>query len=149
VTDICYSSRLDGVFVRLYVLVHVCIILFVGRFFFFSWEGNSRPNFQFSFFHRTRVAGIMLSRYNNYARGCTLKISWLDSWQGKDIYLLSKISRPAPVKWVSGVPFNGIKRLGSAAHRSSSSNTEIKNEWSYTSYLPYVFMVCTETGSPS
>jgi hypothetical protein len=53
----------------------------------------------------------MLSRYNNYAMGCTPEIPWLGSRQGKDIYLLSKISRPAPVKWVSGVSFNGVKRL--------------------------------------
>jgi hypothetical protein len=105
--------------------------------------------FHFCFFRKTRVAGIMLSLYNDYATGCMPKVSWLVSWQGKVIYLLSKISGPAPVKWVSGVSFNRIKRLGSAAHRSSSSNTEVKNEWSYTSYLLYVFVVCTETGSPS
>jgi hypothetical protein len=43
VFDICYSSRLEGVCVRLYVLVPVCITLFIGRTAFFLWEGNSRP----------------------------------------------------------------------------------------------------------
>jgi len=131
---------------RLYV--HVCIILFVGElfFFFFSPHGKVTVVQMFQF---CCVAGVMLSLYSDYVTGCTPKISWLDSWQVKDICLLSKISRPAPVKWVSGVSFNGIKRPGSAAHPSSSSNTEVKNDWSYTSYLPYVFMVCIETGSPS
>jgi len=84
--------------VRLYVLVHVCTIRFVGKtVFFFRGKVTVVQKFPFSFFHRTRVAGIMLSRYNNYARGCTPEISWLDSRQGKDIYLLSKMSRPTPV----------------------------------------------------
>jgi len=149
VIEICCSSRLDGVCVRLCTLVCTRVYNTVRRrtiFFFFSPHGKVTVVQMFQF---CCVAGVMLSLYSDYVTGCTPKISWLDSWQVKDICLLSKISRPAPVKWVSGVSFNGIKRPGSAAHPSSSSNTEVKNDWSYTSYLPYVFMVCIETGSPS
>lgn len=72
--------------------------------FFFPWEGKSRKIFEFC-----RVAGVMSSLYNDSSTSYTPKISWLDSWQVKNICLLSKISTPAPVKWVSGVSFNGIK----------------------------------------
>jgi hypothetical protein len=43
----------------------------------------------------------------------------------------------APNKWVLG-------QLGQEAYHSPLTTTEAKNEWSYTSNPPYVFMVCRQ-----
>jgi hypothetical protein len=62
--DICYSSKLEVMCVRLCVLVHVCVMVFVGKkkIFFFRGKVTVVQIFPLYFFHRTRVAGILLSR---------------------------------------------------------------------------------------
>jgi hypothetical protein len=45
-----------------------------------------------------------------------------------------------PIQWVSGALSLELKRPGREANHSPPSSTEVKNEWSYTSTPPYVFM---------
>jgi hypothetical protein len=60
--------------------------------------------------------------------------------------LFSTASRPAlvlnqpPIKYVPGGYFLRVKRKGSEAGHSSPSSAEVKNEWKYTSTVPYVFV---------
>jgi hypothetical protein len=46
-----------------------------------------------------------------------------------------------PIHWVLGVLSLGVKQPGREANRTLSSSAKVKNVWSYTSALPYVFMV--------
>jgi len=47
---------------------------------------------------------------------------------------------PPPIQRVTGALSLGITRPGREADRSLLSSTEVKNAWSYTSIVPYVFM---------
>jgi len=61
-------------------------------------------------------------------------------------FLLSIPSRSAlaptqpPIQWVSEALSRGVMRPGREAGHSHSSGAEVKNAWSYTSTLSYVFM---------
>jgi hypothetical protein len=67
-------------------------------------------------------------------------------WKGKEFFLLDTASRPAleptqpPIQWVPGALSQGLRRPGHEADHSPPLNAEVKNAWSYTSTLPYVFM---------
>jgi hypothetical protein len=45
-------------------------------------------------------------------------------------------AHPAPVQWVPGAIFLGVKRPGSKADHSPPSSAEVKNVWSYKSTPP-------------
>jgi hypothetical protein len=47
----------------------------------------------------------------------------------------------APIQWVQGVPSLGVKRPEREADYSPPSSAEVKNAWSYTFTLQYVFML--------
>jgi hypothetical protein len=70
-----------------------------------------------------------------------------DSWRGLGIFLFTTASRTAlgptqpPIQWVLGALSLGVKRSGREAEHSPPSSAKIKNAWSYTSALQYVFMV--------
>jgi hypothetical protein len=49
-------------------------------------------------------------------------------------------SHPASYTMGTEVLFRGVKRPGLEADHSSPSSAEVKNEWSYTSTPPYVFI---------
>jgi hypothetical protein len=69
-----------------------------------------------------------------------------DSRRGLGIFLFTTASRPAlrpiqpPIQCVPEALSLGIKRPGREADHSFPSTAEVKNAWSYTSTLPYVFM---------
>jgi len=71
---------------------------------------------------------------------------WFNSQQGQGIVLFTMTSRlvlgltEPPVQWVPGVLSPGVKWPGNEADHSLPSNAKVKNEWSYTSTLPYVIM---------
>jgi hypothetical protein len=56
-------------------------------------------------------------------------------------------SRPAvgptqlPIQWVSWALSPGVKQPAREGHHSPTSNAEVKNSWSCTSTVQYVFMV--------
>jgi hypothetical protein len=45
-----------------------------------------------------------------------------------------------PIQWVPGTVSLGVKPPRREANHSPPSSTEVKNEWSYTSTLQYIFM---------
>jgi hypothetical protein len=65
---------------------------------------------------------------------------------GLGIFLFTTASRTAlgptqpPIQWVPGILSLGVKRPGREAGYSLPSSAEVKNAWSYTSSLQYVFM---------
>jgi hypothetical protein len=71
-----------------------------------------------------------------------------DSRQGQEIFLFSIASRPTMgpteppirVQEGSGGYFPGVKRPGSEANHLPPSSVKVKNEWSYTSTYPDVFI---------
>jgi hypothetical protein len=69
-----------------------------------------------------------------------------DSRRGLRIFLFTTASRTAleptqpPIQWVPGTLSLGIKRPGREADHSPPSSAEVKNAWSYTSTLQYVFI---------
>jgi hypothetical protein len=57
-------------------------------------------------------------------------------------FLLAEIQvQPFSDLMGTGGSFPGDKRLGCEVDNASRPSVEVKNEWSYTSTLPYVFMV--------
>lgn len=64
----------------------------------------------------------------------------------QQIFLSSTASRPmlvptqSPVEWVPGFIDPGVNRLGLEADLFLPFSAEFKRVWSYTSFLPYVFM---------
>jgi hypothetical protein len=46
-----------------------------------------------------------------------------------------------PIQWVSGALSPGVKRLGREADQSPPITAKVKKMWTYTSTLPYAFMV--------
>jgi hypothetical protein len=56
---------------------------------------------------------------------------WFNSQQGEDIFVFSKVSRPAvrptqpSIQWVRVLFFSGVKWLGHDADHSPQSNAEI------------------------
>jgi hypothetical protein len=58
------------------------------------------------------------SQYGVQATGQTTKEMWLNSWEGQEIFSLSKAPRMAlgstqpPIQWVQGILSPGIKWLG-------------------------------------
>jgi len=77
-------------------------------------------------------------------------MGWMNGVQflagGRDFFLFTTKSRPAlqpkqpPVQWILGVLTLVIKQPGHEADYSPQFSAEIKNVWSYTSTIPYVFM---------
>jgi len=69
------------------------------------------------------------------------------SWHGQGFFLLATTSGLAlgpiqpPIQEVPGALSPGVKQLEPEAEHSPPSSAKIKNEWSYTSTPPYVFMV--------
>ena len=67
----------------------------------------------------------------------------------KILILFSNTSRPVlwPTQlldhWVPGYRSQWVKRQRHEADHSPASSAEVKNEWSYTSTLPYAFRSCT------
>jgi hypothetical protein len=53
---------------------------------------------------------------------------------------LALVPSHPPIQWVPGTFSLGIRWPGRDANHSPPVNAEVKNEWSYTSSLPYVFM---------
>jgi hypothetical protein len=69
---------------------------------------------------------------------------WFDSRRGLGIFLFATASRPAldtTQPMAKAAFFPGVKRPGREADHSPPSSAEVKNAWSYTSTLQYVFMV--------
>jgi hypothetical protein len=62
------------------------------------------------------------------------------------IFLFTTASRTAleptqpPIQWVQGALSPKVERPGRETNHSSPSSAEVKNAWSYTSTLQYVFM---------
>jgi hypothetical protein len=62
------------------------------------------------------------------------------------MFLFTTASRPAlwpilpPIQWIAGALSLEVKRPGREADISLPSSAEVKNAWSYTSTLHYVFM---------
>jgi hypothetical protein len=62
------------------------------------------------------------------------------------IFLFATASRPAlgpiqpPNQWVPGAVTPGVKWPGRKADHSPPSSADVKNEWSYNSAPPYVFL---------
>jgi hypothetical protein len=62
------------------------------------------------------------------------------------MFIFSTASRTAleltqpPIQWVTEGLSPGIKRPGREADHSTPSSAEVKNVWSYTSTLQYIFM---------
>jgi hypothetical protein len=58
--------------------------------------------------------------------------------QGQEIFLFPQTFRPTlgpiqpPIQWTPG-SFSGVKRPGHEVNHSHPSNSEVKNEWIYTS----------------
>jgi hypothetical protein len=77
------------------------------------------------------VCCIILSYYNYFPY--ELDGLRFDSWQGKEIFLYSKMSRQA----MRSIPFNGywgvlspgVRWLGLGVDLSPASSAKIKNEW--------------------
>jgi len=46
----------------------------------------------------------------------------------------------SPVQWVTGFIDPGVNRLGLEADPFLPFSADVKSVWSYTSFLPYVFM---------
>jgi len=69
-----------------------------------------------------------------------------DRWRGLGIFLFTTASIPAlgltqsSIHWVTVSLSLGVKRPGRRAEHSLPSNTEVKNEWSYTSTPQYAYM---------
>jgi len=55
-----------------------------------------------------------------------------------DFYILHNIQTSTVVHAVSWGSFLGVKWLGCEFNHSSPPSVEVKNEWSYTSTLPYM-----------
>jgi hypothetical protein len=84
------------------------------------------------------------SQYTDWARGWTTGVR-LPAGAG-DFSLnycvqTGSDAHPASYPMGTGVFSPGIKRPGHEADHSPPSSAEIKNEWSYSSAHPYVFMV--------
>jgi hypothetical protein len=75
-----------------------------------------------------------------------------DSPQAKGFFPFATLSRPALLPTRPRIQFlPGVKRPGREADHPTTSGTEVKNAWSYTSTPPYFFMtryVSTETTLP-
>jgi hypothetical protein len=62
------------------------------------------------------------------------------------LFVLATASRPTlkptqtNIQWVPGSLSPGVKRPGREAHTSSPFSSEVKNTWSYTTTLAYVFV---------
>jgi hypothetical protein len=69
-----------------------------------------------------------------------------DSRRGRDFFLFDKASRPTlgltqpPIQWIPGVVFSRVKRPVRKANHSFPSSAEVKNAWSYSCTLPYIFI---------
>jgi hypothetical protein len=79
--------------------------------------------------------------------GWMIGVLGFDSRRGLGIFLFTTASRTAlglaqpPIQWVTEALSLGVKRPGREADHSPPSSAEVKNTWSYTSLLQYVFMV--------
>jgi hypothetical protein len=88
----------------------------------------------------------MVQSVYRWAPGWTIGVLGFDSRQGLGIFLFTTVSRTAlgpthpPIQWVPGALSLRLKRPGREADHSPQSSAEIKNTWSYTSTLRYVFM---------
>jgi hypothetical protein len=61
------------------------------------------------------------------------------SRKGKRFFFLFKKSRPAlELKQLATIFFPGVKRLEHEDKPSPPTSAEVKNEWSYTSWPPYM-----------
>jgi hypothetical protein len=80
------------------------------------------------------------------ATGCTIRVLMFDSRRGMGIFLSTTVSRTAlgptqpPIQWVPGPLFLGSKAAGAWSWPLTSSSTEVKNSWTYTSTPQYVFV---------
>ena len=78
---------------------------------------------------------------------------WFDSWSGAEIFLYSKVSRPATdsepcVRLVKGALSVTVKGPGYVADCLHASGVEVKNGPAIPLLLPYALMECTEATSP-
>jgi len=75
---------------------------------------------------------------------------WSDSWQGKEVFLFSKLSLPIleankPPQQLAPRTFSqAVKLLGSESDHSSLSSPEVKNDYSYKLTPSRADTVCTE-----
>jgi hypothetical protein len=90
--------------------------------------------------------------WSDYVTDFTTDGSWFDCWLEQEICLASNcpdrlwgLQPTAFSSTVNGVFSLGLKWPGREAHHSSESTVEVKNEWSYTSTTPYVFITCIGT----
>jgi hypothetical protein len=69
--------------------------------------------------------------------GLKNEASWFDSWQGKEVFLFSKLSLPIleankPPQQLAPRTFSqAVKLLGSESDHFSLSSPEVKNDYSY------------------
>jgi len=85
------------------------------------------------------------NRYSDHATGCTIR----GSIPCKGERYLSSPKRPEQLWGPPSLLSLGIKREGREVGPSPPTSTEVKDEWSCTSNLPYVFMTWTEPTLPS
>jgi len=82
--------------------------------------------------------------------GLKNEASCFDSWQGKDVFLFSKLSLPIleankPPQQLAPRTFSqAVKLLGSESDHSSLSSPEVKNDYSYKLTPSRAVTVCTE-----
>ena len=88
-------------------------------------------------------------RFGEEPRQRSQNSNWATGWKtpssipvfGPDIYLFTKISRPAlkpnqrPVTWIPAV-LSQLKQPRRKSYHSPPPSAEVKNEWSYTSTPP-------------
>jgi hypothetical protein len=106
----------------------------------YSVEKMHRDNFTYYLFITNRDSSVSIATRLRTGR------PGFDSRQRLAIFLLTTASRPVleptqpPIQWVPWALSLGVKRLGREADNLPPSSAEVKNAWSYTSTLPYVFM---------
>jgi hypothetical protein len=85
---------------------------------------------------------MMHGHMNLKAEDCSCE-TWFDSREGREIYVLSKASRPA-IEF-AGHPFSGYQDFVRRGKDGlSPSGEEVKNKWRYTATSQYAFVACIE-----
>jgi hypothetical protein len=89
---------------------------------------------------------VQRSQYSDYATGPTIrgsKLSRGNTFLFPETSISALGTKELPSRWVPEALPPVVQRPGSEADHSTTTTTEIKNEWSHSSILPYTFMACT------
>jgi len=82
------------------------------------------------------------TQFTDYAT-CWMTVVWFPAGKGNSFrHRVQTVSgaHPASYPMGAGGSFPGVKRPGSEDDHLSPTSGELKNAWSYTSILPYVFI---------